>query len=65
MFFLSNHQDVFEPFYKKKKRRRFFEPLCLFRTLIRELTYMGSRAKDKKQRGFYHNSGKNKESDAK
>lgn len=63
MFFLSNHQDVFEPFYKKKKR--FFEPLCLLITLIRELTYMGSRAKDKKQRGFYHNSGKKKESDAK
>ena len=39
MFFLSDHQDV-------------FEPLCSFRALIRKLTYMGSRAKDKNGEDF-------------
>lgn len=39
MFFLLNHQDV-------------FEPLCSFIALIRKLTYMGSRAKDKNGEDF-------------
>ena len=52
MFFLSDHQDV-------------FEPLCSFRALIRKLTYMGSRAKDKNGEDFTITQKKRKESDAK